>query len=242
VTLLRWEGTALQPAEEPGTNPDVVDSWLEHDGYVGSWYLHRQRFAGHLPGVDVGDFLAAARQAVPHEGNWFPRVEAHGDALYLRVRPAPPLRAQTALWIPPTPDPRVTPRVKGPDLPLLAGLRAQAQEHGADDALLWSADGLVVEGANCALAWWEGDRLMVPQHPGQLASVTVSATRELLSGVGQRPVTLAELRRHPVWAGSALHGWTEVIAWVDAEGIRMPAVVAQTPMSAAEVTMLLRWN
>lgn len=242
MTLLRWGGAELVPAAEPDSHPDVVDSWLEHDGYVGSRHLHEGRFAGSLPGMEVGDFLTAVRRAVPHEGNWFPRVEAHGQTLYLRVRPAPPLRTRTVLWVPPEPDPRVAPRVKGPDLAVLAELRAQAQEHGADDALLWSADGLVVEGANCAVAWWEGDRLMVPEHPGQLSSVTVTATREMLDGVGQRPVTPTELRQYPVWAGSALHGWTEVVGWVGPDGMRLRAVTEPTPVSAAEVTTLLRWN
>lgn len=242
MTLLRWDRATLVPVEDPGTSPDVVDSWLEHDGYVGSRYLHEQRFAGSLPRIEVGDFLTAVRRAVPHEGDWFPRIEAHGQTLYLRVRPAPPLRTRTVLWVPPEPDPRVAPRVKGPDLPVLARLRDQAQKQGADDALLWSAEGLVVEGANCALAWWEGGRLMIPEHPDQLPSVTVAATREMLDGVGQRAVTPAELRQYPVWAGSALHGWTEVVSWVGAEGMRAAAVTAQTPVSAAEMTTLLRWN
>lgn len=242
MSLLRWDGVGLVSAEEPESSPDVADSWLEHDGYVGSRYLHEERFAGSLPGTETSGFLAAVRAAVRHEGNWFPRIEAHGQMLYLRVRPAPPLRTRTVLWVPPEPDPRVAPRVKGPDLPVLAELRARAQEHGADDALLWSADGLVVEGANCALAWWERGRLMVPEHPGQLPSVTVAATRALLDDVGQRPVTIAELQQYPVWAGSALHGWTEVVGWVGADGTGTPAVGASTPMSAAELTTLLRWN
>lgn len=224
--IYRWTGRDLVPAAEPATAPDVVDSWLEDEGHVARFDLHRERF-GHL------EFLAAARSRVPHEGRWFPRVEKHADDLYLRVRPAPPLRTQTVLWIPPTPDPRQEPLIKGPDLAVLAELRAQAQAHGADDALLWTPDRLVPEGANCAIAWWEGERLMFPEHPGQLPSVTARATREMLGDTGTRPITVEELLTFPVWAGSALHGWTEVVGWAARE---------ETPMSAAEVTTLLRWG
>src|SRR5690606_10083461 len=119
---------------------------------------------------------------------------------------------------------------KGPDLPVLGRLREQAQSHGADDAVLWSANGLIVEGANCALVWWERGGLMIPEHPDQLPSVTVAATGKMLGTLGRRPITLSELQGFPVWAGSALHGWTEVSSWVTSEGERFPAVVADTPM------------
>lgn len=240
TTLWRWNGTALVAAHEPGTSPDVVDSWLERDGHVGSWHLHRRRFAASLPGLDVDDFLDEVRRRIPHEGQWFPRVEAHGEDLYLRVRPAPELRTGTVLWIPPTPDPRLFPLTKGPDLPALGELRAQARARGADDAVLYTEDGLVVEGANCALAWWEDGGLMIPEHPRRMPSVTVAATAEILGALGARPVTLAELRGFPVWAGSALQGWTEVTAWVNPDGVRSPAAGAELPMNAGAVNTLLR--
>lgn len=241
-TLWRWDGTALVAAAEPDTAADVVDSWLEHDGYAGGWHLHRKRFADSLPGVDTAPFLDAVRGKVPHVGNWFPRVEAHGSDLHLRVRPAPALRSATVLWIPPTPDPRRMPLLKGPDLPALGELRARAQAHGADDAVLYSEDGLVVEGANCALAWWEDGELMIPEHPRRMPSVTVAATAEMLGRPGARPVTLRELPGFPVWAGSALHGWTRVTSWITSDGVRSPAAAADTPVGTELVNNLLRWN
>lgn len=231
--IWRWDGAGLVPAAEPTTAPDQVDSWLVADGHVAHPHLHVARF-GHP------EFLDAVPGRVPVAGEWFPRVEKHGSGLYLRVRPAPPLRTETVLWVPPTPDPRRVPRVKGPDLGVLGELRAQAQQHGADDAVLWTGDGLVAEGANCALAWWEDGQLMFPEHPGQLPSTTAQATREALSSTATRPITVDELRTFPVWAGSALHGWTEVVGWVgDSSG---PAVREETPLSVAEVNTLLRWG
>ena len=212
MTLLRWDDRVWMPTEEPGTTPDVVDSWLQRDGHVDYWHLHKRRF-GHA------GFMDAAVARVCAEGWWFPRVEKHGDVLYLRVRPAPALRTETVLWIPATPDPRRRPRVKGPDLEVLRDLREQAQGFGADDALLWTADGLVAEGAHCAVSWWEDGRLMVPEHPDQLPSTTVAATRQRRE-VDTRPITVEELRTFPVWAGSALHGWTRVVGWVGPDGRR----------------------
>ncbi len=237
----RWDGTHLVAAPEPVTVADVADSWLEHDGYVGSWHLHRQRFSASLPGRDLGHFLDAVRTHIPHEGDWFPRIEAHGDELYLRVRPAPPRRTTTTLWLPPTPDPRRTPLVKGPDLPILGELRDRARHHGADDALLYSTDGFVVEGANCALGWWEEGDFMIPSHPDRLPSVTVAAHTGILGAPGTRPILPDELQQFTVWAGSALHGWTEVDAWITAQGEIIPARRTATPMSTQAVNTLLRW-
>ena len=233
MTLYRWDGSALVECAEPGTAPDVVDSWLVRDGHVSHWHLHGERF-GHPW------FMHAVRGALPCEGLWFPRVEKHGDVLYLRLRPAPPLRTETVLWIPPSPDPRRAPRVKGPDLGVLGELRERAQEYGAHDALLWTPDRLVPEGANCAVAWWEDGELFFPEHPGQLRSVTAWATWEALTDTARRPISVEELLTLPVWAGSALHGWTEVVGWVGPSGDRVPAVQEETPLRPAEVNALLR--
>lgn len=70
-------------------------------------------------------------------------------------RPAPRLRTETTLWVPPTPDPRIHPLTKGPDLALLGTLRAEAQSYGADDALLYGEEGVVHEAANAALIFFD---------------------------------------------------------------------------------------
>ena len=74
---------------------------------------------------------------------------------------------------------------------------------------------------------------MFPEHPRQLPSTTVQATRAALSFTGARPITVDELLTFPVWAGSALHGWTEVTGWAEQ---------VETPMSTAQVNTLLRWG
>lgn len=243
--IYHWDGSALVECAEPSTPPDVVDSWVHRDGHrCATEARHRERFAANVPGA--GEFLDAVfAHPWPTEQAWFPRIEAHGHDLYLRVRPAPPVRTTTVLWIPPDPDPRRVPGVKGPDLAVLGELRRQAQSFGADDALLWTPDRLgrlVAEAANSAVAWWEDDHLMFPQHPGQLPSVTAGATADMISGVGSRPITVEELMACPVWAGSALHGWTEVVGWVGPAGEWLPAVRADTPMTAEQVSALLRWG
>lgn len=242
--ILRWTGSQLVPTTEPVTRPDVVDSWLETDGYYSSTLdRHQQRFSQSLPGIDITDFWAAVRIAVPHLGRWFPRIEAHGGQLYLRVRPAPELRTTTVLYLPDYPDPRRCPRIKGPDVQVLAQMREEARSHGADDALLYSPDGFVSEAANSAVGWWEGDALFIPEHLDQLPSVTVAETAELMGTIHRRPIHLEELQTYPVWVGSALHGWTTVTAWVQPDGTVIPAVRTPEPPTTPEMTTtLLRWG
>lgn len=242
--ILKWTGSHLVPTTEPVTRPDVVDSWLETDGYYSSTLdRHQQRFSESLPGIGITDFWAAVRIAVPHLGRWFPRIEAHGDELYLRVRPAPELRTTTVLYIPDYPDPRRHPRIKGPDLQILAQMRDEARSHGADDALLYSSGGRVSEAANSAVVWWEGDDLFLPEHPDQLPSVTVAETQEIVGKIYRRTISVDKLLNYPTWVGSALHGWTIVTAWVQPGGIVIPAVTTPVPPTTTEMmNTLLRWS
>ncbi|RNE48526.1 aminotransferase class IV [Corynebacterium alimapuense] len=238
--ILRWEGRDLVSSIEPESAPEVIDSWLVSHGVVAGWAHHRHRFAASLPGIDTEEFLDAAYQACPEHGRWFPRAEAHGGQLFLRLRPAPELRHQTVLHIPEQCDPRSRPKTKGPDLAVLAQLRLSAQGLGADDALLYGSDGRVVEAAHAAIAWWEDDRLMFPEHSDQLPSVTVAATREVLNDTGSRPISVEELSGGlPVWVGSALHGWTPVTGWIGAEGTRWQPATFRCPYSTTQVNDLI---
>lgn len=233
--IFRWTGSALVEAAEPSTPWSVVDSWLVDDGHVAHWERHCRRFSDHVPGA--AGFLAQVPDCVPRAGRWFPRIEAHGTELYLRLRPAPALRTETVLWIPPVPDQREHPHIKGPDLAWCAQLRAQAGELGADDALLWTEPGQAVEAAHSALAWEEDGRVMFVRHPRQLPSVTAAATRALLPDAGEREISVAELPHLPVWVGNALHGWTPVTGWVTAEGERR---VPDAPPSAEKTRRLIQ--
>jgi len=142
----------------------LVDSFLAVDGRVRDLGDHEERFrdgcaALGLPTAGLPSFLEAARTVLPREGRWFPRFEAHADGglvIWLRQAPAP--GREVRLRVHPGPDPRRHPRVKGPDLAVLAELRRQAVEHGADDAVLTGPGGVVLEAAHSGLLWWHGDR------------------------------------------------------------------------------------
>lgn len=220
-----WAADAAEPYGEPA----VIDSWLLSDGAVRGFRLHEDRFArscaATVPGLDaacVRTFLGAVRTALPGTGRWFPRVEAYpGDPprLALWSRPAPEARAETVIHVPPRPDPRTAPAVKGPDLPALSELRVRAQARGADDALLYAADGSVVEAAHSALVWWRGDTLCLP---AATLPVLPSVTCSLISAIAHErgvPVTrerarVPDLDGLEVWAVNALHGISPVVAFI----------------------------
>ncbi|MGH3721453.1 MAG: aminotransferase class IV [Pseudonocardiaceae bacterium] len=226
---MRWVPAVGLTPDEPDrvAAPQIIDSWLLDDSRVRGLSRHEARFADGCDSLvsgptseSVHHFLAAVRAALPRRGVWFPRLEAdrseHQLALWLR--PAPPLRTSTALWVPEAPDPRRCPTVKGPDLAVLAGLRRQANLAGADDALLYLADGTVLETAHAALLWWRGPVLCLPdQQLPTLASVTVGLLVELAhhQGVTVRyeRCHLAELVELPVWTANALHGLRRVSQW-----------------------------
>ena len=200
----------------------VADSFLLDDGRVRGLDLHRERFAGSCAaeGVATDDFWADTLARLPRGGRWFPRVELSGTGLSLRLRTAPPLGGQVAVSLYDGPDPRVAPKVKGPDLDVLGNLKAlAAKESGADEVLLTSPAGTVLEAAYSGLLWWEGDTLCVP--PGDLPilpSVTVRLLRGLADErgveVAERARTLPDLAGQEAWLVSALHGIRPVATWL----------------------------
>jgi branched-subunit amino acid aminotransferase/4-amino-4-deoxychorismate lyase len=204
----------------------AADSWLVVDGRVRGVERHWARFAAtcHEHGVEP-DALAALRadveDAVPSEGRWFPRVELRPDGeLAVRVRPAPPRDATVVAWLADVPDPRRSPRHKGPDLERLAALRERAAAHGAGEAVLADPDGRLLEGAFTSLLWWEGETLCaVPDDAPILPGVTRALLLELAGGrgtpVAQRRPMPRELAGRETWLVSALHGIRAVVRWAD---------------------------
>ncbi|MES2263772.1 MAG: aminotransferase class IV [Pseudomonadota bacterium] len=229
--LLRWsEREQLVPVPDvDGIAPApllAADSFLVTDGKVRGLASHRERFFGSCPAyaVRAGQldlFWQRAVAALPRSGRWFPRVELVGGAvptLQLRIRPAPAPGHSIRMLRWPEPDPRKQPRRKGPDLAMLASMRQQAVASGADEAILTTPRGIVLEGLTTSLLWWEGDVLCAPDpHLRVLPSVTSAL---LLALARQRKIRTAYRRRHigqldglPVWTVNALHGIRPVVAW-----------------------------
>ncbi|MET8976721.1 aminotransferase class IV [Streptomyces sp. NPDC004539] len=200
----------------------VIDSWLVDEGRVRGLERHAARFGAACArfAARTDAFLRAVAEALPAHGRWFPRVELvdTGRELRLRMwlRPAPPRTSAVRLWTPPEPDRRRAPDVKGADLDHLAALRAAAVAAGADEALLLSPRGHVLEGASTSVVWWrDGTLCGPPPGPGLLPSVT----RALLTGlattagheVAVEQATPADLTGVPVWTLNALHGIRPVV-------------------------------
>ncbi|BEK98236.1 aminotransferase class IV [Nocardia seriolae] len=221
--ILRWwdVDAGWSPAAEATGTIQVIDSWLMDEGRVRGFDRHAQRFGAacdRFSGLGMEQtnrFLHAVAESLPSRGRWFPRVElvATGGTTRFRiwVRPAPPRTGTVRLWTAAGPDHRRLPTVKGFDLARLTALRASAVEMGADEALLVSPEGHVLEGTSTSISWWRGDTLCAPPPgPGLLPGVTRALLGELASEAGHPVVTesatVSDLAKVPVWTLNALHG------------------------------------
>lgn len=179
-----------------------------------------------LPRPEQEAFWKAAVAEIPPVGDWFPKVEwrlvpgSDDTDLVFVLRPAPVRTRSVVVASHLGNDPRTMPRVKGPDLLALGRVRAAAQRGGAEEAIILSPDGFLVEGAYSALVWWQGAELcMPPLHLARIDSVTVKSLLALTQALGvstqEELVRPADLAGRELWALSALHGIRIVTSWVD---------------------------
>lgn len=232
TSIYRWHDGAMEPLEYCDMTLTVVeaaDSWLVTDGTALALDAHRRRFVTSIPRgryreLDVDAFWDAALALIPAQGDWFPRVELHsrlgGPRLIFRLREAPERKRSAVLATWRGDDPRHEPTVKGPDLERLSRVRTAVQKTGADEAVLLTADGYVVEGAYSALLWWRGEILCGPPASfPRVDSVTARSVLTLATALGhdlhEEAVTPAELDGTELWVLSALHGIRIATAWVD---------------------------
>ena len=245
ATTYRWQGGVLEARDDCDVAPATIlaaDSWLVAEGTVLALGLHRTRFldavaelgerhgrSAEVEALGVEAFWDAAISSIPRAESWFPRVELrvqHDAAeLLLRMRPAPQRRRSLTLATFHGRDPRTEPWIKGPDLEAMTRLRTDAQQRGADEAVLVSRldagpAGFVAEGSTTALAWWTGDALCVPSiELPRIDSVTLRSVLALATATGvdvlHDTVTPGALEGCEVWALNALHGIRIVTGWVD---------------------------
>ena len=211
----------------------VSDSWVVDDGRTLALPLHLSRFGDSVIATDqslapdLDDFLASVLGRIPIEGTWFPRVELveplqpRGAAgFFYRERRAPQRHRSVRLATLRSPDPRRYPTVKGPDLERLLAARTSVQSSGADEAVILSPNGFIVEGAYSALLWWRGDTLCLPDRGfARIDSVTSRSIVALATArgtdVSYETAAPADLAGLEVWAASALHGIRIATHWVD---------------------------
>ncbi|CAN5309697.1 aminotransferase class IV [soil metagenome] len=228
-TVYRWHEGALHLldyCDMTDTSIAAADSWLVTGGSVLALELHRHRFFEAAAALidDLDAFWNASITAIPRSGDWFPRVEVQvrsGAALAVfRLRSAPELLRSVRLASHRGADPRTVPGTKGPDTAVLLRIRTEAQAIGADEAVILSADGFVVEGAYSAILWWRGDVLCAPSPElERVDSVTSRSVITLATALGvevyYESITPDELDGCEIWAVSALHGIRIVTSWID---------------------------
>jgi branched-subunit amino acid aminotransferase/4-amino-4-deoxychorismate lyase len=221
-TYLTWESRtgALFETPRPSTAPLVIDSFLLDEGRVRALDRHLGRFTASCSEVGGADpdmvrpFLREVISALPRTGRWFPRVEQHSEAperLACWIRPAPPRSDTAKLWSDGHVVRRRAPRVKGPDLTVLDGLRAKARAAGCDDALIVDDDGSVLEGAAHSVLWWRDDVLVLPPNDRPvLPGITKSLLAELVvdhgGAIRYESVRPEALPGRETWLVNALHG------------------------------------
>lgn len=217
------------PAE---TSILAADSWLVTEGDALALDLHRDRFFAAVEqqrpsmGSALGlvDFWAAVIDSVPRTGDQFPRVELQllrdAPLLVMRQRTAPDLKLSATVATHRGKDPRTQPTIKGPDTAALLRARTEAQSLGADEAVILTPDGFVVEGAYSAILWWRGGILCAPSPDlHRVDSVTARSVIALATALGvdvyHESVRPEDLEGLEVWVLSALHGIRIVTSWVD---------------------------
>jgi branched-subunit amino acid aminotransferase/4-amino-4-deoxychorismate lyase len=213
----------------PDFELSVADSFLLHKGSVRSLAAHFARFEASITDeVSISQlpgFFGAVRNSLPLEGDWFPRIEYRasapvGERLFLQVRNAPEQTETATLWSNPDPDPRVNPKVKGPDLAIGMQLRRTANLHGADEAVLLDSNGFIADGALSAIMWWRDGVLMGPdENTNWLPSVTREEAQNLAiqAGfeIGEEKCKPEDLVGLEVWNLSSTQGIRGVTKWGD---------------------------
>jgi branched-subunit amino acid aminotransferase/4-amino-4-deoxychorismate lyase len=199
----------------------VADSWRVQDSDVVGLERHHDRFitsalASGLEKNTLIRFWDEVIARLPRAGSWFPRVEVTatrgGPTLRYRERPAPAWSAEVTLALGSS-DPRSRPLIKGPDLEALMALRGSVAPLGAQEALIVSEQGTLIEGAYSTLMIWEHgstELSVVPSATPRIPSVTEAILREIALSEGvavrERELTLDQLAGADVWVLSASQG------------------------------------
>ncbi len=234
--LYQFSGERFSPIEwcDPARQTTLVaDSFRVENGRVVALERHLGRFSDSvLSTTDVtpdrlNAFLSALVSTIPAEGSWFPRIEAvetpGGATLRYRERPAPPWSSEVVIARAPH-DPRRFPHTKGTDLEALLALRTQV----ATEAIITTADDLLVEGAYSSLMMWRAgnDHLTVippttPHLPGITEAVLTDYARSAGIPVVAEDVSGSDLEGAEVWILSALQGIRVATAFVEGPSLGM---------------------
>jgi len=223
----------------------AADSWLVVNGTVLTLELHHERFLSAVSAAasdcsalypelhpdrrpellaEAENFWQTTIAEIPREGEWFPRIQLQIDmgvvGFASLMRRSPDRSKSAVIASHRGPDPRTVPTRKGPDLAAMLEVRRTVNALGADEAIILSPEGYVVEGAYSGLVWWRGSILCMPlEEFDRVDSVSAKALLALAAALGTQvhaeAVTPSELDGTELWTLSALHGPRIVTAWVN---------------------------
>lgn len=205
----------------------VIDSFISNYGVVKGRDLHWERFTSSILKLGLGylvqDILHGFQNAVDQElskyETVFPRIElvytAGQTQLQLWVRSTPKIPAPKTLWIPPAADQRKTPAIKGPDLAYSQEIIQQAHQMHANEVLLYTDSGMVLEAAYASIFWWEGETLCTPPTSElRLAGVTqnrvLAAADKLGLTVQEKWLHFEEILTKSIFLTNARYGISEI--------------------------------
>lgn len=226
--FFRFADGKLHPVDIALADPlSVADSWFVTDGSARALDRHLARFSNSIKDQgcqdQLPDFYQQVIEAIPATGEWFPRIEYRAERpekerLFLRLRPAPERTDTCTLWTYDQADPRISPRVKGPDLSACQRLRRAANLHGADEAVLVDERGYISDGALSSIVWWHGDTLCAPDESTPwLPSITRVLVLEIAHQAGYQTQLVSEkpsdLSGSEIWSLSSLQGIRGVTQW-----------------------------
>lgn len=187
--------------------------------------------AGTSPDI-LNDFWNSAIGKLPKTGSWFPRIELAGNlscpVLQIRIRPAPATHSTIRLIDYQNEDFRKLPRHKGPDLAKLISARKKIAGQGADEAILTTPKGFLLEGLTTSILWWEGSVLCTTPSSQRILPGVTSQLLRLIAEQENIPFAYrfrktADLNGCEVWAVNALHGIRRVVDWENPHS-RRPAI------------------
>ena len=216
-------GEWIDPPSHPNQLEVVAaDSFVVDQGLAVGYDRHLARFAGAIADAgyfletELREFISRCELWIPREGRWFPRFDlvvsdvGHFFRYHHRLAPA---RQDSASLIVAPDDTRLVPHRKGPDLERMGDLRWWAYSRGAQEALIVSSEGVVIEGAYSAIAVIDphtDDIAFTPQTFPRIPSVTEEIMRGLAEEEGlnviEKAHTVGQLEGKEVWVLSALHG------------------------------------
>ena len=209
------------PPQEDALEVLAADSFVVDNSLIIGFPRHRERFFAACVDAGVGDsdtfydFVDRSMLWFPREGRWFPRLDVvtdgqrHWYRYHHRIAPPPQDTAHLAVA---KSDTRQVPWRKGPDLERMAQLRMNVSDV-ADEALILSPEGVIIEGAYSAIAVIDADQSefsVTPSNYPRIESVTEHLVAELARDenldVIERAHIISELEGKEVWVLSALHG------------------------------------